>query len=56
MLLSKGYRVHGASRDAEALHFGNLMRPGHQKPGTAAFCFAFRFSEHAVNLDDGRAG
>jgi GDPmannose 4,6-dehydratase len=28
MLLSKGYRVHGASRDAEAPHFGNLMRLG----------------------------
>src|SRR5258708_30303348 len=28
MLLSKGYRVHGASRDAEALHFANLMRLG----------------------------
>lgn len=28
MLLSKGYRVHGASRDAEAPHFGNLARLG----------------------------
>jgi GDPmannose 4,6-dehydratase len=28
MLLSMGYRVHGASRDAEALHFGNLTRLG----------------------------
>ncbi len=28
MLLSKGYRVHGASRDAEAPHFGNLTRLG----------------------------
>lgn len=28
MLLSKGYQVHGASRDAEALRFGNLTRPG----------------------------
>jgi len=28
MLLSKGYRVHGASRDAEALRFGNLTRKG----------------------------
>jgi GDPmannose 4,6-dehydratase len=28
MLLSKGYRVHGASRDAEAFRFGNLMRLG----------------------------
>jgi GDPmannose 4,6-dehydratase len=28
MLLSKGYRVHGASRDAEASHFGNLTRLG----------------------------
>jgi len=28
MLLSKGYRVHGASRDAGAQHFGNLMRLG----------------------------
>jgi len=28
MLLSKGYRVHGTSRDAEALHFANLMRLG----------------------------
>jgi GDPmannose 4,6-dehydratase len=28
MLLSKGYRVHGASRDAEASHFGNLSRLG----------------------------
>jgi GDPmannose 4,6-dehydratase len=28
MLLSKGYRVHGASRDAEAPHFNNLTRLG----------------------------
>jgi len=28
MLLAKGYRVHGASRDAEASHFGNLVRLG----------------------------
>ena len=28
MLLSKGYRVHGTSRDAEALRFGNLVRLG----------------------------
>lgn len=28
MLLAKGYSVHGASRDAEALHFGNLTRLG----------------------------
>jgi GDPmannose 4,6-dehydratase len=28
MLLSKGYRVHGTSRDAEAPHFGNLTRLG----------------------------
>ena len=28
MLLSRGYSVHGASRDAEALHFGNLSRLG----------------------------
>jgi GDPmannose 4,6-dehydratase len=28
MLLSKGYTVHGASRDAEALRFLNLMRLG----------------------------
>ena len=26
MLLSKGYRVHGTSRDAEAPHFVNLTR------------------------------
>src|SRR5260370_40191188 len=31
MLLAKGYRVHGASRDAEALHFGNLTRLGIRK-------------------------
>jgi GDPmannose 4,6-dehydratase len=28
MLLSKGYRVHGTSRDAEALRFGSLTRLG----------------------------
>lgn len=28
MLVAKGYRVHGASRDAEALRFGNLVRMG----------------------------
>jgi GDPmannose 4,6-dehydratase len=28
MLLSRGYRVHGASRDAEAWRFGNLLRLG----------------------------
>jgi GDPmannose 4,6-dehydratase len=28
LLLAKGYRVHGASRDAEAAHFGNLVRLG----------------------------
>jgi GDPmannose 4,6-dehydratase len=28
MLLSKGYCVHGASRDAEASHFGSLVRLG----------------------------
>ncbi len=28
LLLSKGYEVHGASRDAEAQHFGNLTRLG----------------------------
>lgn len=28
MLLSRGYRVHGASRDAEATRFGNLVRLG----------------------------
>src|SRR6266404_6351273 len=28
MLLSKGYRVHGTSRDAEAMRFGNLIRLG----------------------------
>src|SRR5580693_3048833 len=28
MLLSRGYSVHGTSRDAEALHFGNLTRLG----------------------------
>jgi GDPmannose 4,6-dehydratase len=28
LLLSRGYRVHGTSRDAEALRFGNLMRLG----------------------------
>ena len=28
MLLAKGYRVHGTSRDAEALRFSNLVRLG----------------------------
>ncbi|HTY93243.1 MAG TPA: GDP-mannose 4,6-dehydratase [Steroidobacteraceae bacterium] len=28
MLLAKGYRVHGTSRDAEAMRFGNLVRLG----------------------------
>lgn len=28
MLLARGYRVHGASRDAEAWRFGNLLRLG----------------------------
>ncbi len=28
MRLAKGYRVHGTSRDAEAMRFGNLVRLG----------------------------
>jgi GDPmannose 4,6-dehydratase len=45
MLVSKGYRVHGASRDAEALHFGNLTRLGIKN----------QVQLHSVSLSDFRS-